>query len=389
MRLYYDDPLLTRFDAQVVALAARGVVLDRSAFYPESGGQMGDRGSLEVAGSQHAVDDVQLVDGAVVHVVAADIAVGTRLVGHVDRARRRVHMALHTGQHILSRALSDVAQANTLSARLGETACTIDVDRDRIDDAVLGRVEDLANAVIDDDVPVRAHFPDEATLERLPLRREAKVVGPIRVVEIGDFDVTPCGGTHCLRSAQVGLLSIHQVERYKRGSRITFSAGERARRQLGREAAALRELARRLSCASADVGPQLDKLRRELADANEALRAGRALLAEQLSASLGEDDVVVHAFDGIEVALLREIAKRVCEARPSTAVLLASFGDATQLVISRGSDSVFDCAAFLARVKARAPLRGGGRADRAEGRIDGRIDWPTLARALLSDGDAS
>src|SRR5262245_35936656 len=127
-RLYYDDPLLSSFDARVVAHAELGgrpsVLLDRTAFYPESGGQMADRGQL--AGAE--VVDVQLDDlGELHHVLDGERpAIGALVTGSIDRKRRRVHMALHTGQHILSRALLEVAGAQTLSSRLGESACTID-----------------------------------------------------------------------------------------------------------------------------------------------------------------------------------------------------------------------------------------------------------------------
>jgi len=176
-RLYYDDPLLVEFRARVMErsdLAGQAsVLLDRTAFYPESGGQMADRGKLNGLD----VLDVQVAaDGALHHVLGRDPPeVGAEVVGHVDALRRRVHMALHTGQHILSRALLDIAAAETVSARLGETACTIDVDVANLVERDVARAEDLANAVIDDDVVIRSFFPDPGELARLPLRRAPKV----------------------------------------------------------------------------------------------------------------------------------------------------------------------------------------------------------------------
>src|SRR3990170_4166050 len=236
--LYHDDPPALAFAARVIAHSAwngaPALVLDATAFYPESGGQMADRGTLAGA----AVADVQVDDAGVVHhVLAAGAALpapGAEVRGEVDRARRRVHMALHTGQHLLSRALADVARGETVSSRLGETACTIDLDLARLEDRDLVRAEELVNAVVDDDVPVVAFFPTAAELAALPLRRAPKVAERIRVVRIGGFDVSPCGGTHCRSSAQVGLVRVTGVERYKGKVRVTFAAGRRARDALSR-----------------------------------------------------------------------------------------------------------------------------------------------------------
>jgi alanyl-tRNA synthetase len=211
-RLYFEDPLLTVFSARVIAHASHAgrpsLLLDRTGFYPEAGGQMSDRG--ELAGA--AIADVQVDDADLVHHVLAEgatlPAIGSEVTGTIDRARRRVHMALHTGQHMLSRALLDEAGGETVSSRLGESACTIDLGLEKADEAAIARAEALCNSVIDDDVRIRAFFPDAAELAALPLRRRPKVDENIRVVQIGDYDVSPCGGTHCTGSAQVGLVRI-------------------------------------------------------------------------------------------------------------------------------------------------------------------------------------
>src|SRR5207237_9027578 len=165
-------------DAEVVAVTARGIVLDRTAFYPEAGGQLGDHGTL--AGL--AVTDTQETDDGIVHVVDGALPVGTRVTGELDWARRRQHMAQHTAQHLLSGTLLDRAQAPTASARLGETALTIDAARDRIPDGELAAAEALANDLIDDDLPIRAWFPSPDELAALKLRRAPKVTSALRVV---------------------------------------------------------------------------------------------------------------------------------------------------------------------------------------------------------------
>src|ERR1043165_1717552 len=233
-RLYHDDAYLRRFEAEVVAItsykAKPAVVLDQTAFYPEAGGQLGDRGQL---GGAQVVDTQETDDGTIVHLIAGEApAVGARLTGELDWARRRQHMAQHTAQHLLSGALLDRAQAATQSARLGETALTIDVARDRIPDGDLASAEDLANDVVDDDLAIRAWFPGPDELAALKLRRDPKVAADIRVVAIGEFDFSPCGGAHCARTSQLGAVRITGSERYKGMTRVTFTAARRGRSEL-------------------------------------------------------------------------------------------------------------------------------------------------------------
>lgn len=394
-RLHYDDPLLVRFDARVIAhdrfSGKRSIVLDRSAFYPESGGQMGDVGAI----GGISIVDVQIDDDGVVHHVVAEDAspppVGEEIVGEVDRVRRRVHMSLHTGQHMLSRALVDVANAETVSSRLGESACTIDVAQGaKLEERDVARAEEMVNAIVDDDVPVRQWFPEAAEIATLPLRRAPKVTDRIRVVSIGEFDVSPCGGTHCLRSAQVGLVRVTGVERYKGSLRVLFSAGPRARRELARHDDTLRTMARSLTCSPTDVANALDKVRRELDTTRETLGKARALLAEGAAKDLwstaersGNRNVVAEFADG-GVEFLRAVASRIVAHSDGVALLAMKIDDGLHVLVDRGASSTFDCGAFVKRAAASAGGKGGGRPDHAEGRLPGDVDWPSLVRRLLA-----
>lgn len=395
-RLYYSDPFLHRFTGRVLAHGswngAPSVVLDRTAFYPEAGGQMADRGVL----GGLAIRDVQVDDAGVVHHVlelpegAGLPEVGAELPGELDRVRRRVHMALHTGQHMLSSALVEVAQAHTVSSRLGETLCTIDVDLDFLDEKRVAEAEDLVNSIIDDDVVIRAFFPTPEELAALPLRRAPKVTDNIRVVQIGDFDVSPCGGTHCTRSAQVGLVRVLGVERYKGKGRVLFSAGRRARSELWEEAGTLRALGRTFSCGPRDVPTSVEKLRRDLTDVREALGAARAKLAEGIAAELATqleqspDKRVVAVLEGATPEALRSIAARLTSRPEAVALLAGRTPEGLAVLIARGSGSSFGCGAFLKRAAEASGGRGGGRPEHAEGRLPPSTDWTTLVASLLA-----
>ena len=385
-RLYHHDSFAREVEATVLAVEpAEGgalVVLDRTVFYPEAGGQLADHGVL---GSAHVVD-VQADDAGVIRhrLRGAAPAVGATVAGTIDWGRRRQHMAQHTAQHILSAALLERAGAATVSARLGDSACTIDVDRDRLDEAAVAGAEDLACAVVDDDVAIRAWFPTTDELAGLRLRREPKVERDVRVISIGDFDSSPCGGTHCARSAQVGPLRVLGVERYKGLTRVTFAAGRRARAELAARDQVLRGLAAQFTCGPGDVPTAVDKLRRELAQSEATLEAARERLAEALMPALlgGADGAVVAAVPG-DAPVLRALATRIVDAGRDA--LLAGVGpDGVAVLLARAPGSSLDCGKTLQAIAKACGGRGGGRPDRAEGRLPPGIDWTALVGAALA-----
>jgi alanyl-tRNA synthetase len=381
-RLYHDDAYQKTFEAEVVAVTPAGVVLDRTAFYPEAGGQLGDRGTL---GGIPVTDTQETDDGTIVHVIAGEPpAVGTRLTGELDWARRRQHMAQHTAQHLLSGALLDRAAAPTASARLGETALTIDVTRDRIPEAELAAAEDLANDVIDDDLAIRAWFPAPDELARLKLRRDPKVTTEIRVVAIGDFDYSPCGGTHCARTSQLGVIRITGAERYKGMTRVTFVAGRRGRLDLFARDHVLRGLATRFSCGPVEVPAAIDKLARDADTTGAEVTVLRGRLAGMIAGAFPGTGAVIAALPG-DPELLRGVAAKLSQAGRD-AILAAPDDVGATVVLFRAAGSSLDCGVLWKKLAARCGGRGGGRADRAEGRLARPIaDWPAVVAELLAE----
>ena len=384
-RLYHDDAYLRRFEADVIAHTTfrdlPAIVLDQTAFYPEAGGQLGDHGTL---GGARVVDTQETDDGTIVHLVDGELpAIGAHVTGELDWARRRQHMAQHTAQHLLSGTLLDRARAATASARLGESTLTIDVTRDRIPDAELAAAEDLANDIIDDDLAIRAWFPTEGELAQLKLRRDPKVSADIRVVAIGDFDFSPCGGTHCARTAQLGSIRITGTERYKGMTRVTFTAGRRARAELFTRDQVLRGLATQFSCGPAEVPAAIDKLRRD-ADASSTeiatLRSRLASLVVESLAGAGTGAIVA-ALPG-DAELLRSVAAKLVAAGRD-AILSAPDDAGTSVVLMRSTGSTLDCGALWKQLAAKVGGRGGGRADQAQGRVPMRLDsWAELIAEL-------
>jgi alanyl-tRNA synthetase len=397
-RLYHADSYTRTFDAEVLELTTHGgkpaIVLDRTAFYPEAGGQLGDRGTL---GGIAIVDTQEDDAGRIVHIFeGAPPELGARVTGELDWSRRRQHMAQHTAQHLLSGCLLDRAAAATASARLGDSALTIDVTRDRIPEADLARAEDLANDLIDDDLAIRAWFPDAGELAQLKLRRDPKVSADIRVVAIGDFDFSPCGGTHAARTSQLGAVRIMNAERYKGMTRVTFVAGRRGRADLFTRDAVLRGLATTMSCSPTDVPTALDKLRRDVDSSAVETTALRGRLAQMIAQSLPGEGAVIAAIPA-DAELLRAVAAKLTAAGRDALIAALDppappFGGAagagqartsedtgTIVVLQRATGSTRDCGALWKLLAAKLGGRGGGRADRAEGRLASPIaDWAAL-----------
>ncbi len=391
-KLYWLDPFAFDFEtAGATASTWEGrpsLVLPATRFYPEAGGQLGDTGWLEVGAARVAVTDTQVTDDGVIHHVVdalprAAVDARTAVRGGVDRDRRLDHMAHHTAQHMLSSALAQVGRADTVSARLGTGSCTIDLDVPGISGQTLARAEDLVNAVIRDDVAIRAFFPTDAELATLDLRRAPKVARGIsvRVIDIDGFDLSPCGGTHCTRTGQVGVVRVAGHEKYKGKVRVSFHAAARALADMRAHDEVLAALTAELTCGAPDVTAAVLKLKSDLRATRESLGQSRAELARLVAdealarhpAKAGGEEtriVVVREGDGDDLATLRTLAGRLA-ARPDVVAICAAATEGGDLAVvaQRGSASTFDCGAWLKRTAAAHGGRGGGRPERAEGRL--------------------
>ncbi len=391
-KLYWDDPFALTFETRGATLSSwdgrPSLVLSATRFYPEAGGQLGDTGWLDVGGVRVVVEDTQIgEDGTIHHLVAspplpdaAGVLEGaTPVQGSVDRDRRVDHMAHHTAQHMLSSALAEVARAETVSARLGRASCTIDLDVPGTSDRHLVRAEELVNAVIRDDVPIRAFFPTDTELAALKLRRAPKVTQGIRVIDIEGFDLSPCGGTHCTRTGQVGVVRVVGTEKYKGKVRLSFHAAARALADMRAKDDVLAALTGELTCGIPDLGAALAKLKAELRTTRESLGQSRAELARRVADEAlarhaertdGTDTRIVVVREGDDVATLRVLAGRLTERPDVVAICLSKAeGDDFSVVVQRGPAAKLDCGAWLKETAAAHGGRGGGRPERAEGRL--------------------
>lgn len=368
-RLYYQDSYLREFDATVVEVRGRpgatGIVLDRTAFYPTSGGQPHDLGHLGDAAVMDVIDE----DGTILHVT--DRAVHGAVHGAIDWSRRFDHMQQHTGQHILSQAFLRALGAGTRSVHFGADTCTLDLDVSDLSPADVSRVEELANETVFEDRPVIVREVDESELPGLGLRRPAKKRGVVRIVEVREFDVSACGGTHVARTGEVGPILIRRWERFKGGVRIEFVCGWRAVRDARWKNAMVLELAAELSVKDRELADAVRRVRDQLKDAGQALTASRDRALEEearrlLAGAAGSPKVVTGVFPGRSIDDAAQLAGKIVAAERSVAVLATPDG---KIVLARSDGVNVEAATMLRKVIVPLGGRGGGRSEFAQGAV--------------------
>ena len=283
-RLYYDDSYTRSFRARVAKageLAGRPVVeLEATYFYPESGGQLADQGVL---GGVAVVDVRAEDDGRVLHVLERTLGASSELDAEIDWARRFDHMQQHTGQHILSAAFERDRDAATLSSTLGADKSVIEVDLPDADWRLVSRIESLANQVVWDDRLIERHWVDDEGVKRFRLRKPPAVSKRIRIVEIPDWDLSACGGTHTQRTGEVGVIKIVRWEKVRGHVRFEFLCGARALRDHAWRTEALLEAAKKRTMHDRELIEHLeraaaerDTLKKRLAEISTVLIVGEA-----------------------------------------------------------------------------------------------------------------
>ncbi|HVZ19785.1 MAG TPA: DHHA1 domain-containing protein [Vicinamibacterales bacterium] len=371
-RIYYTDPSCRTFDATVArAFTHEGhpaVMLDRTAFYPTSGGQPFDTGRL---GDTTVLDTIDRDDG-IVHVLESALAEGMRVHGEIDWDRRFDHMQQHTGQHVLSAAFDRLFDNRTVSFHMGSEVSTIDLARD-LPPADVERAVDEANRVVwrDDEVTIRFVSGEEA--RRLPLRKESLREGTLRLIEIGEFDLSACGGTHVARTGAIGLIAVLGTERFKGGVRVTFACGGRALRALRSYRDAVAGSVRVLSVVPAELPGAIERLqaegkdmRKAIARQQEALAVHEAARLRSEAESIGERRVVVTTLDGWDAQGLKAMAAAIV-AEHGLAVALLSSSSPVFAVIARSADVPVDASRVLRQLLDRFGGRGGGKPELAQG----------------------
>lgn len=371
-RIYYTDPTCVTFDAVVTRTLLHdtrpAAILDRTAFYPTSGGQPFDTGRL---GSVDVVDVVDTGD-EVIHVLSSALADGDSVVGAIERVRRQDHMQQHTGQHILSAAFDARFDNATVSFHMGSEVSTIDLARPASSADIDAAVRE-ANQIVWENRAVSIRFVSEAEAATLPLRKEPSRGGQLRLIEVDGFDVSACGGTHVSRTGEIGLIAVLGSEKLRGGTRVTFVCGGRALTTLETYRDAITGCVRTLSVLPPELPSAVERLQSDARDTRKAL--GR--LQEQLAVfeaerlvsaaeSVGSVRLVASAVEGWDVPGLKAVAVAVGRHRGTLAVIVSSAVPAA-IVVARGAGVTIDAGQLLKALTEKFGGRGGGKPELAQG----------------------
>ncbi len=383
-RLYYHDSFLYDFEAKVAetpAGARPALILDRTAFYPTSGGQIFDIGTISIENEKLKVTEVaDAEDGRVVHYLEApvkDLPPGTPVRGQIDATRRRDHMQQHSGQHVLSAAFIRLHNLHTVSFHMADDYCSIDLDTPTLTKEQIESAERLANEIILENRPVDIRFVTRDQAGELGLRKlPAADRDELRIIDIREFDLSACGGTHVRQTGQIGCILLRKVERVRQGWRVEFVAGQRAVATARRDFTALTETAALFSAHIYDVPQQARKsldeirsLRKQREQAQEELAAAQAssLLAETPESNSCR--IVIRTFSDRDMNSLKLLAQKLTRLSSQVVALLASTSPQPSLVFAQSAGQPFDMGALMKQTLAALNGRGGGSKDMAQGGV--------------------
>jgi alanyl-tRNA synthetase len=393
-RLYYHNSFLYDFDARVVeAFESNGryaIVLDRTAFYPTSGGQVHDLGILTAVDKQIPVTEVaDDEDGRILHFASALLVAGTQVHGSIDAARRLDHVQQHSGQHVLSAAFIRLFNMPTVSFHMGEESCTIDLETAGLSAAQAQKTEYLANEVIAEDRPVSIRFVPLEEARQLGLRKlPPKQTGNLRLIDITDFDLTACGGTHVRATGQIGSILLRKIEKVKPGVRVEFVCGLRAVNTARRDYSTLTEAAALYSSHIYDVPQQVRKSLDETKAAGKAqhklLEELAELYAERLLAQgAGSPQIITEFFPERDAAFIKLLAQKLTAGKSAVVALLASGAGQPTLVFAQTPGQKTNMGQLMKDAMTQLGGRGGGSANMAQGGLPaGSADVDKLTSLL-------
>ncbi len=365
-RLYYDNSYLAEFDAQVVEQFRKGntfaVILDQTAFYPNSGGQMHDLGWLN---NQPVLEVVEEGD-EVAHLVAEPLVVKT-VFGKIDWARRFDFMQQHTGFHILAQSFLQLLHVETIASHLGEKRDTIDVGLPDLSWEQVHRVEELANQIVFENRQVESFWISRQDAENLALRKPPKFIDkPIRLIDVKDFDLDPCGGTHVRSTGEVGLIKVLFWEKVRGNIRCTFVTGRRALQDFQKRVVIMQQLNQALSATDDEIVVQAEGLKLGIKEKEKQIKKLQEVLLEHETDQLVRQwqqqpqKLWLHEFQDKSAQELRYLAIKASKMLPVIAVFYCSTAPAF-MVIARSETLAVDLQPLIPKLLSVAGAKGGGK----------------------------
>ena len=362
-RLYYSDPHTREFEATVVSCRACGdkfeITLDRTAFYPEGGGQPGDTGRIGVV----AVTDTRERDGEIIHIASGSAAEGDAVRCEIDWARRFDFMQQHSGEHILSGILNRRFGCENVGFHIGADVVTIDF-APAITEAELSEAEAEANSFIRQNVNVETFFTSEAELCDIPYRSKKELSGEVRIVRFPGADTCACCGTHVKSSGEIGLIKTLSIKKFRDGVRIELVCGERAYKHVCSVCEQNRAVSCMLSAKIYETAAAVSRLLEE----NAALKrrfyeAEEQMIADRVEKFRGKGDALLFE-DGLDPNAVRRLCDAVAGVCGGRCAVFSGGGDMYRYAVISGDDGD-----FVRRMNASLGGRGGGRDGLAQGSV--------------------
>jgi alanyl-tRNA synthetase len=375
-RLYYTNPYVRDFSAQVIDSASNRVYLDRTAFYPASGGQPFDTGTLGASRVVEVIDD----EDRIAHVIEGDLPSG-RITGCIDWNRRFDHMQQHSGQHLLSAVLLELFKVPTVSFHLGPDYSTIDIETPSLDERQLEEAQDRANAIVFENRPIQITFEQQSA--ELGLRKVSEREGVLRIISIEGIDRSACGGTHVRSTGEIGPVQIRKLEKIRGNLRIEFLCGWRAIRRARADYAALAEAAKMFSSRLGEVPQMVNAALNKAQELEKARKKISIELAQYRGRELYETATPgADGFRRVEQRIeLGDDARTIAAAFTAgeKAVYLAMSDNPPALLLAASKDSGLNAGEIVKAAVTAQGGRGGGNAVLAQGSVPSR---EALDRAL-------
>ena len=386
-RLYYHDAYRKSFDAKVLACEktegeTHRVQLDQSAFYPTSGGQPYDTGTL---GTAHVLDVYALDDGEIWHVTDEPLTVGQTVSGAIDWARRFDHMQQHAGDHIMAGIIYDMYEGFTIGLHVGAEVSTIDVQlpdgRMRLSEEEIIEIERRVNTQIQQNLPIRCWFPTPEEMDQLPLRKDPSVDEHIRVVMVGKVECVACGGTHPDSSGQVGLLKILDTRPSRGKLRITFVCGMRAVCDYQMKSRVSMACSAMLSSDVESLPEAIERTLSRMKEAEHTLKQSKldavlsmgGMLLDTAETLLNGWRVAAVVMGDDDVSAMRELAKKLTQNEKIYALLASHAEEGAQVLFARSEEKEgANMGKLLSGVVKPLGGKGGGRPDFAQGSAPGQ-----------------
>ena len=366
VKLYDENAYLKEFKASVLACEEYNdkwsVILDKTAFFPEGGGQLSDKGTIDNA----KVLDVQIIEGEIYHIIDSPLPVGSVVTGCIDFYRRFDFMQQHSGEHIVSGIAHNLFGCENVGFHLGEEITTIDFDK-MLSGEEISKLQRAANQKIYENVKISTYYPDEETLKNLNYRSKKEITEDIRIVEIENTDVCACCAPHVKFAGEIGLISISMSEKVRGGVRLELLCGERAFKSFETMQKNISAISSALCIKAEETSLGVDRLLNQISDLKFQIGGlKKQILENKISAFAPKNDITAEFEENTEMKDLQHYADGLYKKSGGIRCVFSESGDGFIFVFCGESEKTDE---FFKDFKEKFTVRGGGRNGMVQGTV--------------------